>query len=108
MKKKLMIVGTVVITIAIIVLLVLFLNKTKYIVRVSIVDDQSPDRILTVYKNDTEKIEVKRIELTDGTVLCNGYNTTVHFGDIEKEKDLRVILKDNSVVMAKIIIEEVK
>ena len=107
MKKKLVIVGTVVITIAIIALLVLFLNKTKYIVKVSIVDDQSPDRILTVYEN-TEKIEVKRIELSDGTLLCNGYNTTVHFGDVEKEKELRVVLNDNSIVTAKIVIEEVK
>ncbi len=75
---------------------------------VSMVDDRSPDRILTVYKNDTEKVEVNRIEYLDGTLLCNGYNLTVHFGDIEKEEKLKIIFKDKSSAEAKIVKEEVK
>ena len=75
---------------------------------VSMVDDRSPDRILTVYKNKTEKVDVNRIEYLDGTLLCNGYNLTVHFGDIEKEEKLKIIFKDKSSAEAKIVKEEVK
>ena len=107
MKKKAIIIGGVVVAILAIVLIVL-LSSPRYTIKVSIVDDQSPDRILTVYNSKNEKIEVRKIEYLDGTLLCNGYNTTVHYGDIEHEKVLKVILKDNSVGKARVIIEEVK
>ena len=108
MKKKLIIIITgLVVIITAIILSVLF-NKTNYTIKVSLVDDRSPDRILTVYNEKNEKIEVKRIELLDGTVLCNGFNTTVHYGNIENQDKLKVILQDKSEVIAKIVIEEVK
>ena len=108
MKKKLLVIISVVITIIVAILLVVLLNKTKYTITVTRVDDQSPDRILTVYKAKNEKVEVKRIEYLDGKLLCYGYNTAVHFGDIENVSEVRVILKDGSEVIAKIIKEEVK
>lgn len=109
MKKKLLIIsGILFIVIIVSLLLIVTSNKTTYIIKVSLVDDRSPDRILTVYNNKNEKISVKRIEYLDGTLLCNGYNTTVHFGDIESEKELKIILKDLSETTAKIVEEEVK
>ena len=108
MKKKLIIIGAILLVIVVTVTAVLFLNRTTYRIEVGIVDERSPDRILTVFNNKNEKVEVKRIEYLDGTLLCRGYNTAVHFGDIENEKELKVILKDNKEVKAKIVKEEVK
>ena len=108
MKKKIWIISGVLITIVVIILLILLLGKTKYTVKVSPVDDRSPDRILTVYNSNGEKIKVKKIEYLDGTLLCNGYNTTVHFGDIENEKELKIILEDRSEYTATIVEEGVK
>ena len=107
MKKKI-IIGSVFVAIIIIGLLLIFMGKTKYTIIVSLVDDQSPDRILTVYDENDKKIEVRRIEYLDGTLLCHGYNTTVHYGDIKNVKELKVILKDKTEVKAKIVEEEVK
>ena len=107
MKKKLLIIGLIIIVVIAIIVLILLLTKKSYVIKVSKVDDRSPDRILTVYYNE-EKIEFKRIELLDGKALCSGLNPTVHYGNIEGINELRVILKDNSKVIAKIVIEEVK
>jgi len=108
MKKKIIIISCISVVIVVIALFLILSNNVKYTIRVSLVDDHSPDRILTVYNEKNEKIEVKRIEYLDGVLLCNGYNTTVHFGDIKNEKKFKVILKDNSEVIAKIIEEEVE
>ena len=96
-----------IIIVSIIGLILLKNNKSNYLIKVSVVDDYSPDRILTVYENE-KKIDVKKIQYLDGTFLCSGYNTTVHFGDIENEKELKIVLKDNKVEIAKIVKEEVK
>lgn len=108
MKKKVLLITGGLITIVVAILLIVLLNQPKYTITVSRVDDQSPDRILTVYNDKNEKVEVKRIEYLDGTLLCNGYNTAVHFGDIEGITKVKVILKDRSEVIARIIKEEVK
>ena len=113
MKKKILIVVSIIILLLVIILLVLninkkSLNKINYRIEVSLVDDYSPDRILTIYNNENEKVEVKRIEYLDGTLLCNGYNTVVHFGDIEDEKEFILVLKDDSKEKAKIVEKEVE
>ena len=107
MKKKFIVVGSI-ITIIVAILLIVLLNRPKYTITVSLVDDRSPDRILTVYNLKNEKVEVKKIEYLDGKLLCNGYNTAVHFGDVEGITKVKVILKDRSEVIARIIKEEVK
>ena len=103
MKKKLLIIGSVVLAIIIIVIVLLLSNKVKYTIKVDLIDDYSPDRVLTVYNDKNEKVEVNKIEYLDGTLLCYGYNTAVHFGDIKDEKVLKVILKDKTEVKAKIV-----
>ena len=109
MKKKILLIsGASLIIITIVLVLILLLGGTKYTIKVSLIDDKSPDRLLTVYNNKNEEIRVKRIESMDGKVLCYGYNTTVYFGDIKKERNLKIILGDNSEVIAKIVEEEVK
>ena len=107
-NKKILIILGAVLLIAILVIIFLNMNKVTYSIKVEKVDNQSPDRILTVYNEKNEKVEVKKIEYLDGTLLCNGYNTTVHYGDIKEEKVFKVILKDKTEVRAKIVDEEVK
>ena len=107
MKKKVFLILGVVVVIIITVLLVIILNKTNYIIKVSVIDDKSPDRILTVYNNKNEEVEFKKIELLDGTLLCNGVNPAVYYGNIKDLKELRVVFKDKSKVIAKIVEEEV-
>ena len=108
MKKKILIIGGVLALVIIGVLVILFLNRTKYTIKVSMVDSKSPDRVLTVYNDKNEEISVKRIERLDGAILCYGYNTAVYFGEIKDKKELVVVLKDNTKVKAKIVEEEVK
>ncbi len=108
MRKKVLIIIGVLVAVVAIVILVIMLSKTKYIIKVSMVDDQSPDRILTVYNDKNEKVEFKRIELLDGTVLCNGDNTAVHYGNIKNVHELKVVFKDKSKVVAKVVEEEVE
>jgi hypothetical protein len=107
MKKKALIIGSIVV-VAIVVVLVILLNKTTYTIRVSIVDEKSPDRILSVYDNKNNKVDFNRIETLDGTVLCDEINSSVYYGNIVKLNELRVVLKDNSKVIAQINKEEVK
>ena len=107
MKKKYLIIGAIVLIVITIVLIIL-LNKTTYVVKISMVDDKSPDRILSVWTNKDEKVDFKRIELTNGTVLCDEINSSVYYGNLKDINELNVILKDDSKVVAKLIKEEVK
>ena len=108
MKKKTLIIGGVVLSVIIAVILIVLLKKPSYTIRVSLVDDHSPDRILTVYNNKNEKIDVKRIEFLNGVLLCEGHNLVAYYGEILNVDKLNVILKDNSVIKARVIKEEVK
>jgi hypothetical protein len=107
MKKKLLIIGAIVLII-ITTILIILLNKTTYVIKVSLVDDKSPDRILTVYNNKDEKVDFKRIELPSGTILCDEINPSVYYGNLNGISELQVVLKDNSIVKAQVIKEEVK
>ena len=109
MKKKVIIVSGVVCVILLsLVMYIVFSKESEYTIRVFIVDDNSPDRVLEVYDNNNKKIDVKRIEYEDGKLLCNGYNTTVYYGDLKDEKKLKVVLKNDIEVTAKVVNEEVK
>lgn len=107
MRKKIIIVSCICIILLSLALYIAFSNKFKYVIKVSLIDDNSPDRVLTVYDNNNEKIDVKRIEYIDGKLLCNGYNTTVYYGDIKDETTLKIVLKDDTEAKAKVINEEV-
>ncbi len=77
-------------------------SKAVYTVKVSLVDDKSPDRILTVYRND-KKIEYKEIRKMNGTLLCESNNSAVYFGEIKNESSLKIILKNDKEVVAKVM-----
>ena len=76
-------------------------NQKTYTIRVSKIDDYSPDRILKVYENGTQ-ISVKSIRYTDGTVLCSGSNTTVNVNDITGETSFKVELNNGQIVTASV------
>ena len=107
MKKKLIIVIAIVVLIGLIISLILFFkNKydeknAVYTVKVSLVDDQSPARFLTVYRNN-KKIDFKEIYYMDDVLLCKGKNPTIHFSELDGEKELKVILNNDKTVIAKI------
>lgn len=71
-----------------------------YTIKVSIVDEYSPARILSVYE-DGSKILFKQINYTDGTKLCSS-NGNVNKSDIEGESKLQVVLSDGTKVTATI------
>lgn len=103
MKKKYLI-----IVIALVILLIggiiWFITKDtgNYIVKVSNVDDKSPDRILTVYKDD-KNIEYKEIRKMNDTLLCDSSNSSVYYGEIKNESNLKIILNNDKKVVAKVV-----
>lgn len=76
-------------------------TQKTYTVSVSIVDEYSPDRKLTVYEEGS-KISVKQIKYTDGTLLCSGSNLTVSKSDLAGVSSVKVVLNDGTTVDAKI------
>ena len=97
MKKKVLIIGSIIVVIIAIVLIVL-LGKPRYTIMVSLVDDQSPDRILTVYNEKKEKVQVRQIEYLDGTLLCKGFNTSVHFGEVNEKDNISINYVVHSII----------
>lgn len=76
-----------------------------YVVKVYIIDKNSPDRLLKVYKNDKE-IEFDSIYYLDNVLICNSTNPAVAKSAIKNEKELKVKLKNKKIVKAKIELEE--
>ncbi len=101
--KKLKIIIPIVIVLLIIIIIVIlkFNNNSSYVITVSKIDDQSPARMLKVYK-DGKGIDFKEIRYKDDIFLCTNLNPTVFYGDVEKEKELKLILNDNKYIMAKV------
>ncbi len=71
-----------------------------YTVKVSVVDEYSPARILSVYE-DGSKISFKQINYTDGIKLCSS-NGNVNKSDIDGLSKLQVVLSDGTKVTATI------
>ena len=90
--KKCLIIG-ITLTILLTVGMVLFVNKDfgTYIVKANLVDAKSPDRLLKVYKDDQE-IDYREIRKMSGTLLCESDNASVYYGEIKKEKELKIVL----------------
>ena len=74
-------------------------NTKTYTFKVTLVDDQSPDRIITVYE-DGKKIDFTSIKV-NGTVICNGTNPTVNKYQIINQESITVVLKNGTSVTAK-------
>ena len=104
MKKKYLII--IIITLIVLItggiLFFVIRDKGNYIVKVNRVDDYSPDRTLVVYKDDKE-IEYKEIHLIDDTPLCKYSNPSVYYGNIKNESELKIVLNNNKVVIAKVV-----
>ena len=71
-----------------------------YTVKVSVVDEYSPARILSVYE-DGSKISFKQINYTDGTMLCSSKGN-INKSDINGLSKLQVVLSDGTKVTATI------
>lgn len=73
--------------------------QKTYTIKATKADAYSPDAKLSVYENGTQ-ITVKSIKYSDGTLLCNGTNTTVGAIDIEGETSFIVVLNGGTEVRA--------
>ena len=71
----------------------------NYTFKVSLVDDYSPDRVITVYA-DGKEISFKSIKI-DGVTLCSGKNPTVNKSEIDGITSITVVLNDDKSVTAK-------
>ena len=96
----------IIISITLILLIVLFMvlfksDNSVYKITVNKIDDQSPARILKVYKDD-EEISFKEIRFKDDVVLCTNINPSVFYGEVLDEDELKVMINDNEYVIAKI------
>jgi len=72
-----------------------------YSLKVKKIDDYSFDRILEVYYDD-KKIDFDLIKYNDGVVICSGERPITYYGNISKEEELIVVLKDKSEIKIKI------
>ncbi len=76
-----------------------------YVVKVYIIDKNSPDRLLKVYKNGKE-IEFDSIYYLDNVLICHSTNPAVAKSAIKDEKELKIKLKNQKIIKAKIEMEE--
>lgn len=74
-------------------------RQKTYTIKATKADAYSPDVKLSIYENGTQ-ITVKSIKYSDGTLLCNGTNTTVGAIDIEGETNFIVVLNGGTEVRA--------
>ena len=75
-------------------------NQKTYKVKVTSVDQYSPDRILTVYE-DNIKINVSAIKY-NGVTLCSGSNMVVNMYEIEGISSVTVVLTNGTSVTASV------
>lgn len=76
-------------------------EQKSYVVKINMVDDYSPARILTVFEDGTQ-IVVKSINYTDGTFICSGANANVNKNVLIGETKLQLELNDGTKVIATI------
>ena len=103
-KKKFRFFGIFIILIAVIILVFKVTNlNTEYIVKINLIDKDSPDRILEVYKNN-KKIDFNQIKIKDIT-LCTSDNPAVYYGELISVNELTIILKNGDIVQAELDLE---
>lgn len=108
MKNKKIIIVSVftVLVVALIIFIVLnIIKKDNYYIKVSMIDKNSPDVVLTVYNND-KKVEVEAIYYVNGILVCSGNNLTTNKFNIKNDSEMKVVLKNNKEVIAKVVMEE--
>lgn len=104
-KKKILLIGFIVTSLLIFVIIYFLGNKYDLSIKIDLVDDKSPDRILTVL-NDGKKFKYDHIEYTDGILLCDYNNPTVSYVDLVGESELIVVLKNNKRIKVKLEVKE--
>ncbi len=110
MKSK-KILGIVIgIIILIIGLSILFLKNKEndnatYRIIISVIEKNSPDRNVSVLKNN-KKIDFEAIYYLDDVLLCKGQNPTINKNDVENGEELKIKLKSKKFVKAIVEKEE--
>lgn len=74
----------------------------KFIVKLQIIDEYSPERKISLVDETGKNITFKSINYTDGTLLCTNTNTNVNKNDIEGETSFLATFSDNTQVITSI------
>lgn len=82
-------------------------KSDDYEIRVTLVDDRSPDRTLKVFKDGKETKNYKHIKYNNNKniILCYQKNPTVNVFEIDSD-ELVIVLSDDSEVIAKVVRED--
>ena len=104
MKKYILIIVPIII---VVVISLIFISKqnNNYIIKISEVDDRSPDRVLSVYK-DNQKIDFDSIYYLNDVFICDSTVPNVSKSAVKRMDKLKVKLKDGKIVKAKVLKEE--
>ena len=105
MKKKLLIIIPIVIIVAIGLVFIISQSNGNYIIKVNIVDEKSPDRVLELYKNN-KKIDFDSIYYLDDVFICDSKVPNVAKSALKRMDKLKVKLKDGKIVKAKVLKED--
>lgn len=100
MKRKLVIIISIIIVV-VISLIFIFKQNNNYIIKVLVVDTKSPDRILSVYK-DNEKVEFDSIYYLDDVFICDSDIPNISKTALKDIKQLKVKLKNGKIIKAKV------
>ncbi len=110
MKKK-KVIGIIIVVVLFLVALltIIFLynndKKATYKIVVSVIEKNSPDRELSVFKNQKE-INFDTIYYLDDVLLCKGVNPTINKNDVKNGEELKIKLKNKKIVRAIVEMEE--
>ena len=99
--KKLFIFIPIVIVVIIGLIFIVNNQTNNYLIKVSIVDVKSPDRILTLYK-DNKKVEFDSIYYLDDVFICDSTTPNVSKTAIKDIKNLKVKLKNGKIIKVKV------
>lgn len=102
MKKKLLLI---IIMVFVVVIMILLQQDSKYRIKLKKFDNNSPDRVLVLLKDNKEQ-NFLEIYYLDDTLLCSGHNPTVNKSDVQLEETLKVKLENNKIIKVKVTEEE--
>lgn len=107
MNKKVIIIAICIMLITIIGITIFSQKNDEYKISISIIDKNSPDRKVTVIKNNKE-VKFDSIYYLDDVLLCSSANPTINMYDVNIGEELKIKLKNNKIVNATVELKEVK
>ena len=99
-RTKGILIKSLVFIIILVSLIIIFYPRNNYSIKITEIDDKSPDRVLEVY-NNKKKISFKKIEVNNNT-LCTYDSPYVYYGELMDIEEVTVILNNNKSIKIKL------